>query len=299
MSVQTIAKLLVLAATASVAQTTAALPSFEVASVKPSGPVIPGWNPGNTDRPGQFNYPHATVKALLTRAFALRDEQVVGPAWIAADGFDVVAKVPAGAAREQVNQMIRNLLVERFGLGYHMETRDLPVYEMVVSKGGLRIRETKLPEGAQAPTPGQPGSGPPHLVLDKDGWEELAPGVPGYALVRPRPNGERRISARMQTVATLVPLIQLLLGRAVIDKTGLTGTYDFNLDFAGTPRPVRPGWVDSEPPSGQAGPAEPTADAGPPLAAALESQLGLRLESKKDPLDVLVVDKVNRTPTEN
>jgi uncharacterized protein (TIGR03435 family) len=253
------------------------------------GPVV-------TERPGQFGYSRATLKALLTRAFTLRDEQVVGPAWIGTDSFDIVAKVPTDATKEQVNQMIQRLLVERFGLGYHMEIRELPVYEMVVAKGGLKMKEVSSAEGAPALSATQPntpppqaggGSGPLSLVPDKNGGQELAPGVPGMVLMRPKATGERRVTARMQPVSKLLPLIQRSLGRAVVDKTGLTGTYDFNLDFADTP------------PSGQAGSAEPTADAGPPLAAALESQLGLRLESRKDPLDVLVVDKVNRTPTEN
>ena len=239
MTVQTIAKLLVLTATASFAQTTAALPSFEVASVKPSGPLSPG--PVVTERPGWFNYSRATLKALLTRAFTLRDEQIVGPAWIGTDSFDIAAKVPADATKEQVNQMIQRLLAERFDLGYHMETRVLPVYEMVVAKGGLKMKEVTSAEGTPALSPTQPGSGPLPLVPDKDGWQELAPGVPGMVLMRPKATGERRVTARMQPVSKLLPLIQLILGRAVVDKTGLTGTYDFNLDFAGTPRPVRPG----------------------------------------------------------
>jgi len=242
--------------------------------------------------------------SLLTRAYSLRDEQVIGPSWIGADGFEVVAKVPAGATREQVNQMIRSLLVERFGLTYHMESRELAVYEMVVAKGGPKMKEVKPPEGAPAPVACGPDGGPPNIVPDKDGGQELTPGVPCMALLRPKASGERRVSARMQTVAKLDSLIELVLRRPVVDKTGLTGTYDFNLDFASEPPPggivpARPASADSEPPSGQAGPADPASDAGPPLAAALESQLGLKLESKKDPLEVLVVDKANRTPTEN
>jgi len=113
---------------------------------------------------------------------------------------------------------------------------DLPVYELVVAKGGPKMKETKVPEDAQ---PIAQDSGPPPLVPDKDGVMELAPGRPGTALTGQRSTGLRRISARMETVAAVIPAIEASLGHAVLDKTGLTATYDFNLDY----RPDTPGWA--------------------------------------------------------
>jgi uncharacterized protein (TIGR03435 family) len=121
------------------------------------------------------------------------------------------------------------------------------------------------------------------------------------ALIGLRELGMQRVSARGQTVAALVPLLQLTLRRSVVDKTGLTGTYDFNLDFAvDSPRPIGSGLAAAtEPPSGQATLSDSGSGGGPTLINALESQLGLKLESKKGPVQVLVVDSVNRKPTEN
>ncbi len=117
-------------------------------------------------------------------------------------------------------------------------------------------------------------------------------------LIGLRERGMQRVSARAQKVSALVPLLQMLLKRSVVDKTGLTGAYDFNLDFAiDSPTPVARGFATAEPQPGQASP--PDSAGGPTLTKAFESQLGLRLEPKNGPEKVLVVDSANRKPTEN
>jgi uncharacterized protein (TIGR03435 family) len=223
---------------------------------------------------------------------------VVGPPWLDQDRFDIAAKVAAGATKEQVNPMLQNLLMERFSLTFHRETRDLPVYELVVVKGGLKMKEAAKPPGA---TPAALPLGPSQIVRGKDGSDELGSGSRGWVLITGKEPGTKRISARSQTVAEVIPLFQTLLGRSVVDKTGLTGTYDFNVDFvlyepglAGIGSPSAP-----EPPSEQATPADGVSIPSMGLIGALESRLGLKMVAGKGPVEVLVVDRVNRQPTEN
>src|ERR1017187_3110902 len=187
--------------------------AFEVASVKPAAPPTGlavmlfqmRGGPGTAD-PGQISYTNVPMRALLLRAYGLKPPQLSGPNWLENTKYDIVAKIPAGATREQVNVMVQNLLVERFGLAAHHETRDLPGYEMAVSRNGPKIKES--PESptvvAAAPVPG---------VLrriamgkDKDGLPELAPGSTGLVTL-PAGAGSTRYSARNQPLSQLAGLL--------------------------------------------------------------------------------------------
>ena len=235
-----------------------------------------------------------SLRQLLTQAFNLQDDRLIGARWLDDDRFDIVAKAPAGSTQEQVNLMLQNLLVERFGVVFHWENRESPTYEIQVSKSGLKMKEVTPPPPNAAP----PTNTRPSLVTDHEGLRQLAPGSSGIMLIGLRERGMQRVSARAQRVSSLAPLLQMLLKRSVIDKTGLTGAYDFNLDFAmDSPRPVASDLAAVEPSTGGASP--PDSGGGPTLTKALESQLGLRLEPKNGSVKVLVVDSANRKPTEN
>jgi uncharacterized protein (TIGR03435 family) len=229
---------------------------------------------------------------LLLRAYDLKDYELLGAPPMDGDKFDIVAKIPPGATNEQVNVMIRNLLVERFGLAVHRETRELPVYELVVAKGGLKMKEVEKPDGLPAPRTGSLLS---QMSQGKDGFPELPHGIrPLYALPM---SGGLRVSARAVTMAALLTMLKNQIGGPVVDRTGLTGAYDFDLFYAiegfrAAAIPV----AGAEPTSGQA--ADP-GDSPPTLRAAFESQLGLKLVPAKGPVEVLVVDHMNKKPTEN
>jgi uncharacterized protein (TIGR03435 family) len=253
-----------------------------------------------TNSPGQFTCAGANLRPLLLRAYDLMSYQLEGPPMIDSDRFDIDAKIPPGTTKEQFNQMLQNLLVERFGLAVHRETREMPLYELVLAKGGLKMKEAgKAAADAQAqPEPaanGRPSA--PQMTHNKDGLPEFPPGVPGmFAMPSGAPpNRFTWLTARTQTIASLLNMLQFQIGRPVVNKTGLTGTYDFNLRYAISTAGAGSA-ASAEPPSAAL---DAASDPAPDLFRAFESQLGLKLESKKGPVEVLVVDRVNRTPTEN
>jgi uncharacterized protein (TIGR03435 family) len=287
---------------------------FEVASVRanplpgrPTGPTarITG-GPGTSD-PEHLRYERESMLRILAGAFQAQEDQFVCPGWIksddALDRFDIVANVRPGATAEQVNIMMQNLLKERFHLVYHIEKRNFEIYELVVAKGG-----PKLPKpGATEPDRSRLQGG---ASLNKEGFPILPPGragaqgslssggsayfnlkgLDGFNLASDSrlagfsKAGVWRFSFQMATVGELLAVVQRFAGVLhAVDHSGLTGTYDAKLMFSGGSS-ASPGDVD-----------EPAPD----IFSALEKQLGLKLQKTKAPLDVIVIDKIDRTPTEN
>jgi uncharacterized protein (TIGR03435 family) len=314
------AGLALLLAGAVLAQTTADKLTFEVASVKPAAPPTPGQfmvgmrgGPGTPD-PGQVTFTNVTQRMLLARAYGVQDYQISGPGWLESERYDIVAKVPKGATKEQFQVMIQNLLAERFKLTLHRETKDLPQYTLVVAKNGPKLKEAPPPaadvaaakdgagpaDGGPPPGPG-PGSGPPRLKLGKDGMPILPPGMGRRGVMVLFINGRARMIGTGQPISQLAGTLALQLGRPVTDKTGLTGTYDFTLDF--DPEGSMGGRGMMPPPplggGGDAPGANPPESEAASLFTALQEQLGLKLEQKKGPLDLLVIDHSEKTPVDN
>jgi uncharacterized protein (TIGR03435 family) len=264
-------------------------PAFEVASVKPSAPVPPNGGvyfgparggPGTPD-PGQITWTYATLRGLLMTAYEVKEYQVSGPAWLNSERYDIVAKVPSGATNEQVKMMWQNLLAERFGVVLHHESKGFQVEELVIAKGGHKLKETAV-DAAALIDPGPP-------KFEKSG--ELA--GPGYVTTF-MASGQAHTEAKGQPLSKLTTMLGNALRRPVIDKTGLTGKYDFSIDFHFDPR-----GLGLPPPGGPAAPGDSATDPGPDLAAAVQQQLGLRLVAGKANLDVLVLDKAEKIPTAN
>jgi uncharacterized protein (TIGR03435 family) len=261
-----------------------ATPKFDAASVKvidmsrPDGSRGHGASfggPGTSD-PGRLSFLATTMMGLLSKAFGVGTGQIVGPAVqprVGANFYEVIATMPPDTTKEQLQAMLQNLLVERFHLVVHHETRNFPAWELVVDKGG-----PKLKEGASQPDDGPTPANPRantlqasygNFTMKDESMEDLAK-LLGRALV---------IVQGIQTQNTNLPTPR------VVDKTGLTGKYTFTLDF--TP----PGYLP--------GPDSPPTDA-PDLFAALRNKLGLRLNKIAGvPVDVIVVDSVDTVPVEN
>jgi len=283
---------------------------FEVASVKPSappsgnGPIAVGsrGGPGTSD-PGRIAFSRYWLKGLLTTAYGVQPYQVIGPdsldtaRFADTDRYDIAATIPEGATKDDVKLMLQNLLAERFHLTLHHETRELPLYELTVGKSGPKMKPSAEDPNAAPQAPGP-------LTKGKDGIPQLPPGRRGMMLMVQR--GGYHLAANVQTLPMFAQILSNQLHSPVVDKTGLTGTYDFELDFAldpgqdssplGALPPPPPGPPAAEVPlAGRV----PAPDDAPGIFAAVQDQLGLRLEKKKGPVDVLVIDHADKTPTEN
>jgi uncharacterized protein (TIGR03435 family) len=275
---------------------------FEVASVKPAAPQGPvgtfvgvRGGPGTAD-PERITYTNFPLRRLITEAYQVTSYQVIGPGFLDdfQARFDVAAKVPAGATKEQTRVMLQNLLADRFKLSLHHETKELPLYELTVAKNGPKIKPSV--EDPNALKPAQGGSPPPAPKIGKDGFPELPPGRKAtWMSMGP---GGSRIVAMVQSLADFTSILVNQLGSLVVDKTGLTGTYDFVLEFS-----MEAGQVSlARSFAGGVGDPKPPQDSQPELPnmyTAVQEQLGLKLEKKKGPVDTLVIDHVERMPTEN
>lgn len=290
-------------------QTVPTAPAFEVASVKPSAPGeragISG-GPGTSD-PGLFRWSRVTLRNLIGRAYGLRAFELLGPSFldvsVDADRYSIVAKVPLGATKDQFNQMLQALLVERFGLVFHHETRSIAYYELVVAKSGLKMKEAE-PSAEAQPAGGasavSAGAARGNAMARDPRLSQLPPGRRSV-LVGGLGGGGHRMMARMQSTADLVKLLSPQSARPVLDGTPLTGLYDFVLDYVpegGLAATLAGPAIPESQPGQEAVPEESTLGA-PTLSAAIEQQLGLKFEPRKGPFDVFVVDHVERVPKEN
>lgn len=249
-------------------------PTFEAASIKPD-------NSGTTNHtvqmpsPGRIRTVNASARSLIEFAYGLRESQLTeGPAWTASRGYVLDAKtddatamqlqkLPGPQQRQQLQLMMRSLLTDRFKLSLGHQTKVLPIYALVVAKGGPKLTPTtyKPPDSS---------------------WKDyLFPPSPPHVLIRPGV-----IDAYAESIESLAGVLALMpdLGdRLIQDQTGIKGSYDFVLHFS--PQNVPPGPVGS--------PTTTSADSSAPsIFTALEEQLGLRLESTKGPVDIYTIDHI-------
>ncbi len=305
-------------------------PSFEVVSIKPSPPNL--MMRGGGPRGDRYSMSGATLRMLLQNAYQqpatggpAGQLQIIGaPSWMDSELYDIQATADcSGGAlpREKVQLMIQSMLEERFQLKAHMETRELPIYHLVVAKDGPKIK----PSSDQTPGPFQAVGapqlcGPAPAALAPPPPPPPAPGQRGGPLdpnfVPPRGSMFMMRNATGLTMqasgvplANMINMLQQQVGRPIVDKTELKGLFDFKFQFSpeGLSLPGAPGGLPVPPPvlggagpAGTAGPAPaPTAasDPVPSLFTAIQ-ELGLKLESAKGPVQVLVIDSVQK-PTEN
>ena len=265
--------------------------------------------------PGSQNPTHitwgATLAQILQPAYDLRAYQVDGPDWLNTERYDFSVVVPEGATRQQVAVMWRNLLASRFGLKSHVIQKEFPVDDLVVGPQGhkLKVNTEPVPERGSEPN----GPPPPPPPPPAPGGEFKPPALTGPGLImlmRSGPGGVvAQATGRAQPLSALVQMVSNQVGHPVVDKTGLTGRYDFSLEFAPSvndrgPLGAMRGIVGAGPSQAAgaglgAGPAPASSEVGIDLAGAMQQQLGLRLAKGKGMLDVVVVDKAEKVPTEN
>lgn len=255
-------------------------PSFEVASIKPSKSGTPGLFRVSLEPGGRFVANGITVNALLQIAYGVKEAQISGGQnWINSDRFDIEAKPDDAFAaemqkltpdqrNEKVMLMLQSMLADRFKLTLSHETRDLPVYVLTVAKNGPKFHESAAPNPQASPTLQRRG-----IMMNSRG----------------------QLTVNDAGLDRFANVLSHQLGRVVLDKTGLTGKYDFTLNWTPDENEV-PRMPGGPPPGADSAP--PPESSGPPLFTAIQEQLGLKLEPQKAPVDVLVIEHVEK-PSEN
>lgn len=215
-------------------------PSFEVASVKrnTSGSHM---STGSGLRNSRYSAENATLRSMFETAFGIPRSRIVGPDSMDAERFDIEAKAAAGTPDKQLSLMLQTLLTERFHAVIHRESREMPAYDMVVAKGGLKIQ------------PYDPAH--PPAMKDRVTFTGIGP------------------------MPSLADQLARSIGQPVVDQTGVEGRYFYALTYA----PVSAGRADPDQPD---------------IFAAVQEQLGVKLVAHKQPIEVLVIDHVER-PTDN
>jgi uncharacterized protein (TIGR03435 family) len=262
------ASLILLASHLAFGQTAAALPQFEVASVKPAAPqggIVRSTTGGD---PGRVAYANVSLMGILARAFGVKSYQISGPSWLVSERYDVVAKIPDGSPKDQVPLMLQQLLNERFKLATHRETRELAVYALLLGKDGPKLGDAQDPTAAANAGRGVPRDG---TALGSNG---------------------RLAATKISLTAFAEGVLSALAGRPVIDMTGIQGLYSFTMEYSlADPTGMR---------SGSASDGGPAPDGAPaPTIFNSLQQLGLKLEARKTPVEMLIVDHAEKVPTEN
>ena len=276
--------------------------AFEVASVKPDKSNAPAnsrfaLGPGDGYTPGDlFAAINQPLIVYLRFAYKLGQSDLLGlPAWVYNDRFDIEARAQGTPTKDQMRLMMQSLLADRFKLTTHTEKRTQPVLNLVLSKAGKTGPQLQMhsndgscaaPIAPQTPSVELPAA--PSAKSSTAGFQLTSIPCGSIGPIPATVPGRARLVGRRVTVGRIAG--QLMnpftgLDRPVLDRTGLSGTFDFSLEWSLAADPVQP-------------PAFLPADPGPTFLQALDEQLGLKLKSAKGPVDVLVIDRVEH-PTEN
>jgi len=263
---------------------------FEVASIKPAEAINGATqvNIGMHIDGAQVRLGYRSLQDLIRQAYSVKAHQVDGPAWLVSQRFDISAKLPAGATADQVPAMLQSLLADRFQLTYHRGSKDMQVLALVVRKNALKMQEV---------TPGDAPAAKGDLNVAASGSAAgIAVSVNGSSYSF----GDNKFQAKKMTMAILADTLSRFESDPVVDLTGLTGAYDFTLEL--TLEDYRAMLIRSGIAAGvQISPEIQrlvNESNGDSLAAAMD-RVGLKLDRRKIPVDVLVVDKALKTPTEN
>jgi uncharacterized protein (TIGR03435 family) len=286
----------IVAAVPSFGQAPAPRVEFEVASIKPSEPfnAMSGRsvNVGVHIDGAQYHSNFLSIKDYIRIAYKVKDYQIQGPDWIASTRFDISAKIPSGVPLDKVSDMMQSLLADRFGVKLHPETKDFPVYGLIVMKGGAKLKESAPDaesgpsEAGKAPVDVNASGGPRGTTIDLGHGSFW-----GFA--------DNKLTAKKLTMLQVAETLARYMDRPVIDMTDLKGIYDFEIKL--TQEDFLALNIQSAVTAG--------INLPPEALKLMESSkdslhnglaaLGLKLESRKAPLDLLVVDHAEKTPTEN
>ena len=301
-------------------------PAFEVASVKPSAPITAvngkvGLRVGMAMDAGRVDFNLMSLADLIQRAYRVKSYQVSGPEWISSERYDIHAKLPEGANPDQVPEMLQALLAERFGLTLHRDTKEHSVYALVVGKNGAKMEEAEPdpPASADSAKSGQVADGAKSGQVTTfsggggggvrystsggggDGEKRGMVMTRGDGAASAGADGALHMDTKM-TMGALADFLARFVDRPVVDMTELKGTYKVALDLplqdlmkakgvnvvtmGGGPMDTR-------------SPADGASDPSGSSFFAIVQKLGLKLEQRKAPMEMLVIDRAEKVPTEN
>ena len=278
-----------------VAQTAPSHPEFEVASIRPVAPQEARVDIGMHIDGSQVRFNFLSVRDCMRIAWQVKEYQVDGPDWVSSDRFNITAKLPdGGASQDKVREMLQNLIRERFKLSFHMDKKDIAVYGLVPAKGGLKLKETP-PDAAADSAPAPKGGLNINATGSAAGVFVDFGGGSYYTFA------DNKLVGHKLPMERIVDTLSRYTDKPVVDMTGAppTANYDFSFDISSDD--YRTMLIRTAIKAGVSLPPEALRLADLPvdsLTAAMEA-VGLKLEPKKAPQDVMVIDHADKTPTEN
>jgi uncharacterized protein (TIGR03435 family) len=274
------------------AQTPQSAPAFEVASIKPN-------NSGDgrvmmQNQPGRYIATNVTLRLLIRNAYQLQDFQITGgPSWLASDHFDINAKVPdeframappaPGSGPGPLQLMIRALLAERFKLVVHNETKESPIYALILARSDGKLGPGLKKSVVDCATVFAAGRG--------RGGAMPPPPQPGERMQCGMRIGPGNLMGGGALMPQFANTLGMFAGRVVVDRTGLEGAYDVDLTWTPDQMPQRPPGAPDGPPQINGVAVDPN---GPSLFTAVQEQLGLKLDSQRGPVEMLVIDRAEK-----
>ena len=262
---------------------------FEVASIRPAGEQPPNQVSVGLRMDGsQVRITYLALKDYIGMAYRTRLNQIVGPDWLASERFDIAAKLPEGGVQADIEEMLQSLLIDRFKMKFHREKKEFPVYALEVASGGFKLKPTGAAEidGTTPLNINAGGSGAGVMItFGKDAYFRL---------------GANGFETKNLTMEIAADMLTRFLDRPVVDMTNLKGSYDLTLDL--TPEDRMMMLIRSAIAAGVVLPPQALALLDTGSNASLNDALrkiGLTLEGRRAPLDVLVIDEMQKTPTEN
>ena len=293
--------------------------AFEVATIKPARPITEQamsgkMHIGEKIDGARVDYGAMTLADLITIAYKVKSFQVSGPDWLKTERYDILAKLPEGATKDQVPQMLQALLADRFKLTIHRDTKEHSMYALVVAKGGPKLKESPPDEPAPAADapPAKEEKGVTTLDTGQGKLSVKQDGTGGATIKGPNglqqkvsvSNGIIHMELNKASMEQMCEAITRFLDKPVTDMTELKGNYQIALDISmeDAMKMARQAGVMVPGPGGAGGDGKPSDGASDPSGSSIFAsvqQMGLKLETRKAPVEMLVVDHAEKSPTEN
>ncbi len=281
---------------------TAVPPAFEVASIKEARPPLSveslqagQFHVGMNINESRADYGFLSLADLIPYAYRVKRYQVSGPSWMNETRWDILAKIPEGQPSDRASEMMQSLLAERFKLSIHRENREQSVYALVVGKGGLKIQKAADEEEG-----GGVGGGL-NVRIDNDGIA-ISGAATGTVHLTAGPNGGMQMQMAKISMAAFADRLTQFMDRPIVDATELKGDYQVTLDL---PIEAMSGMAFAQKLAALAGlgsfgirEVSPPDTLGAAIVQAVKT-LGLELQSRKTPVEAIIVDRLEKTPTAN